>query len=148
MDNFRILHWFEFAEDDLDSARILAEHGSRKIIAVCYHSHQSTEKNLKGYLVSKGLDEPPHIHNLLTLKEMCENYDSRFSEIAEQCTRLNPYSVRVRYPDEFMIDERDAKQTIADAQAIQEFEPIATVRAALKADPQGALYRHRDKVDN
>jgi HEPN domain-containing protein len=52
MDNqLHTLHWFEFAEDDLDSAKILAEHGSRKISAVCFHSHQSAEKNLKGYLV-------------------------------------------------------------------------------------------------
>jgi HEPN domain-containing protein len=134
MDDLYILHWFEFAEDDLDSAKILVEHGSRKINAVCYHSHQSAEKNLKGYLVSKGVDEPPHIHNLPTLKAMCEDYDPRFSEIAGPCSRLNPYGVRVKYPDELAIDARDAKQAITDAQAIQEFEAIATVRAALEAD--------------
>jgi HEPN domain-containing protein len=134
MDNLHTLHWFEFAEDDLDAAKILAEHGARKINAVCFHSHQSAEKNLKGYLVSKGADEPPHIHNLPALKAMCEDYDSRFSEIADQCARLNPYGVRVKYPDELVIDERDAMQAIADARAIQGFEPIAAVRAALEAD--------------
>jgi HEPN domain-containing protein len=134
MDNIHTLHWFEFAEDDLDSAKILAEYGSRKINAVCFHAHQSAEKNLKGYLISEGVDEPPYIHNLPALKAMCEDYDSRFAEIAEQCARLNPYGVRVKYPNELVIDESDVKQAIADARAIHEFEPIAAVRAALETD--------------
>jgi hypothetical protein len=40
----------------------------------------------------------------------------------------------VKHPDELAIDERDVRQAIADARAIQEFGPIAAVRAALEAD--------------
>jgi hypothetical protein len=32
-DRLHILHWFEFASDDLDSAKILAKHGLRKVNA-------------------------------------------------------------------------------------------------------------------
>jgi hypothetical protein len=47
---------------------------------------------------------------------------------------VNPYGVRVKYPDEIVVDARDARQAIADAQAIQAFGPIATVRATLEAE--------------
>ncbi|MDR2615518.1 MAG: HEPN domain-containing protein [Oscillospiraceae bacterium] len=134
MDNYYALHWFEFADDDLDSAMILAKYGSHKASIICYHCQQAVEKYLKGYLISKGVGEPPHIHNLLTLKAMCEDYDSSFSEIMTQCNNLNPYGVRVKYPDEVIVDERAARQAIADARTVQAFEPVTTIRAALEAD--------------
>jgi HEPN domain-containing protein len=134
MDNLHTLHWFEFAEDDLDSAKILVEHGSRKTNAVCFHAQQSVEKNLKSYLVANGIAEPPHIHNLMVLKAMCEDFDPRFSEITEQCNRLNPYGVRAKYPDEIVIDENDAKEAIADAQFVMEFAPIVSIRTALETE--------------
>jgi HEPN domain-containing protein len=134
MDNFHILHWFEFAEDDLDSAKILVEHGSRKINAVCFHSHQSAEKNLKGYLVANDIVALPKIHDLRELCLLCANFDKSFETLIPICNNLNPYGVRVKYPDEIVIDEQEAKQSIADAQAIQAFEPIAVVRTAIETE--------------
>jgi HEPN domain-containing protein len=129
MDNLHALRWFEFADEDLDSAKILAKHGSRKMNIVCYECHQAAEKYLKGYLICCGVSEPPRIHNLSVLKAMCEDYDSRFAEITPQCERLNPYGVHVKYPDEIEVDERKSKQAIADAQTISEFAPLAEARA-------------------
>jgi HEPN domain-containing protein len=132
MDNRHTLHWFEFAADDLDSANILAEYGSRKANAVCYHAHQSAEKNLKGYLVASGVETPPKIHDLRELCYLCAEHDKAFTAMVPHCTALNVYGVRVKYPDEMEVDERKARQAIADAQAIQSFEPIAATRAAIE----------------
>jgi HEPN domain-containing protein len=129
MDNLHTLHWFEFAADDLDSANILAKYGLRKANAVCYHSHQSAEKNLKGYLVAKGAPTPPKIHDLRELCYLCAEYDGAFAALVPHCTALNAYGVRVKYPDEIEVDERKACQAIADAQAIQSFEQITATRA-------------------
>jgi HEPN domain-containing protein len=134
MDSLHTLYWFEFAEDDLDAAKILAEHGLRKINAVCFHAQQSAEKNLKGYLVANGVDKPPKHHDLRDLCLLCVNYDNTFEAILSLCNNLNPYGVRAKYPDELVIDENDARAAIADAQAITDFEPIAAVRTALEAE--------------
>jgi HEPN domain-containing protein len=134
MDNLHILHWFEFAEDDLNTAKILTKHGDRQINAVCYHSQQSAEKNLKGYLVAKGVSTPPKIHDLHDLCDKCSSFDESFNEILRVCDNLNPYGVRVKYPDEIEVSEIEARQAIADAEAIQAFAPIVAVRASLEAD--------------
>jgi HEPN domain-containing protein len=139
-DRLHILRWFEFASDDLDSAKILVKYGLRKANAVGYHSQQSAEKNLKGYLLASGLEEPPHIHNLPALAALCEDYGVSFSEIIAPCSRLNPYGVRVKYPDEIDIDERNAAQAISDAETVASFAPIAEMRKALETE-------HRKEYD-
>jgi HEPN domain-containing protein len=134
MDNLHTLHWFEFAEDNLDSAKTLMKYNPRDINTICYLSQQSVEKNLKGYLVNNGIDKPPYTHDLSKLKEMCEDFDQDFSKMSDQCDRLNPYGVQIRYPDEIEVEESDAHQAIADAEAVNTFEPIIAARLAMKAD--------------
>jgi HEPN domain-containing protein len=58
MDSLYALHWFEFADDDLDSAIILSKLGQRKANAVCYHCQQAAEKYLKGSLIAMGVSAP------------------------------------------------------------------------------------------
>ncbi|MDR1328348.1 MAG: HEPN domain-containing protein [Oscillospiraceae bacterium] len=130
----RFLHWFEFAEGDLDAAKILAEHGLRQVNTVCYHSQQSAEKNLKGYLVANGVFAPLKTHDLHDLCDKCCDFDKSFNTLLPICDNLNPYGIRVKYPDEIEVDENEAGQAIADAEAIQAFEPIAAVRTALEAE--------------
>jgi HEPN domain-containing protein len=134
MDNLHTLHWFEFAEGDLDAEKILAEHGLRQVNAVCYHSQQSAEKNLKGYLVANGVLTPPKTHDLHDLCDKCCDLDKFFNALLPICDNLNPYGIRVKYPDEIEVGENEASQAIADAEAIQAFEPIAAVRTALEAE--------------
>jgi HEPN domain-containing protein len=58
MDSLYALHWFEFADDDFDSALILSKLGQRKANALCYHCQQAAEKYVKGYLIVMGVNTP------------------------------------------------------------------------------------------
>ena len=94
---------------------------------------QTAEKNLKGYLIAKSVETPPKIHDLRELCYFCAEYDKAFDALVPHCVNLNVYGVRVRYPDEIEVDESKARQAIADAQTLQSFEPIVSVRAEVEA---------------
>ncbi|MBI1987600.1 MAG: HEPN domain-containing protein [Nitrospinae bacterium] len=71
MENGRLLYmrkvtniWIKDAEDELDSAIILYEHG--KYRGSCYHSQQCVEKGLKALILEKG-KRPGKIHDLVEL---------------------------------------------------------------------------------
>ena len=59
-----VAEWFEFADMDLASAEYLCGMRPQPLEIICYHCQQSAEKYLKGYLIYKGVMEPPKIHNL------------------------------------------------------------------------------------
>ena len=56
--------WLAEAQEDLECASILAEHG--KYRGACFHSQQSVEKGLKALLLEKGR-HPARSHDLLEL---------------------------------------------------------------------------------
>jgi HEPN domain-containing protein/predicted nucleotidyltransferase len=56
--------WLAEAQEDLECASILAEHG--KFRGACYHSQQCAEKGLKALLLEKG-QRPARTHDLLEL---------------------------------------------------------------------------------
>jgi HEPN domain-containing protein len=116
-----VKEWFQFAQNDLISARHLFEdlHPKQSAIA-CYLSQQCAEKALKGFLVYKD-EEPPRIHNLVELCQINMNYDESFSEILNDCSDLTPYGVAVRYPNELGIDDAIAKLAIHRASTIYDF---------------------------
>ena len=129
MDSKRIIEWFRFGDNDL----IVAEHSAMTLHhppleIICYHCQQAVEKYLKGYLVSKGEEEPPRTHNLMTLCEMCSESDSRFDGIVLKCNTLSAYGVQPRYPDEIYIDESRMQIALAYAKEIQAFPPLAAIR--------------------
>ncbi|MDR1949122.1 MAG: HEPN domain-containing protein [Spirochaetaceae bacterium] len=124
-----LAQWFSIADDDLKSAEYLAtmQHPRPEGI-ICFHCQQSAEKYLKGYLFKNNM-EPPKIHDLLKLLELCENVNSQFSTILQKCNNLNRYSVIPRYPDELEITPEDTKNAIQYARAIRVF--VAGIRAAV-----------------
>jgi HEPN domain-containing protein len=132
MDKSLILEWFIFADSDLTSAEHLISKRPQPWELICYLSEQSAEKFLKGYLVYKGIADPPKIHNLDTLCEMCGNFDSRFDEIKRQCSVLTRYGVQPRYPHEMFIEEHHMKQALEYARQIMTFEPLAVARQELE----------------
>jgi len=95
--------WFHFADRDLASAEYL--HGMRPqpLEIICFLCQQSAEKSLKGYLIYKGIAEPPKTHNLIILNSMCSDYDERFCGIDKACSVLTGYGVQPRYPQEIAI---------------------------------------------
>jgi HEPN domain-containing protein len=87
---------------------------------VCYDCQQAAEKALKGYLLYKEQD-PPWIHNLEALCELCMEQDPSFETLLKDATDLNPYGSAARYPTELVIDERIAQTVIARAQRVYDF---------------------------
>jgi len=57
-------NWLKDAQDELESASILFEHG--KYRGTCYHSQQSVEKGLRSLILEKG-ERPERIHDIVEL---------------------------------------------------------------------------------
>jgi len=114
--------WFRFANNDLVVARICFEGTYPKQIEnSCYHCEQCAEKALKGYLVYKGIKEPPKIHDLEKLCMQCINIDDSFSELLNICANLTPLATIVRYPNELAPDDDITKEAIENAQKVYDF---------------------------
>jgi HEPN domain-containing protein len=74
-----VLPWIEKAENDISTARYLAENMHPVPTEIVYfHCQQAAEKYLKAFLVYND-QEPPKTHDLIELAKLCSNYDSDFS---------------------------------------------------------------------
>jgi len=91
------------------------------------HSYTADEKYLKGYLIGKGIIEPPKTHNLVFLCEKCSDFDDQFYDIEKACSVLTRYGVQPRYPHEMGIQEGDMQKALEYARQIRDFEPLATL---------------------
>ncbi|MCG0275646.1 MAG: HEPN domain-containing protein [Thermosediminibacteraceae bacterium] len=87
--------WLEFALDDLDSGEIMYKAG--KYNMVCFFAHQAAEKALKAFLVSRK-QNPPRIHNIVDLVNLCASYNKSFSELLPKARILNQFYIPTRYP--------------------------------------------------
>ena len=131
MEHELIAEWFRFADMDLLSAEHLQSLRPQPLEIICFLCQQSAEKNLKGYLIYKGVVEPPKIHNLKFLIDMCLDYGERFSEIEKACSALTRYGVQPRYPNEIEILEHDMIKALEYARQIRDFELLAAVMKEL-----------------
>jgi len=120
-DNELLQEWLDKGNDDLRSAEYLStmQHPTPDEI-ICYHCQQSAEKYLKSYLVLNDI-EPPKIHNLKELMEMCEQLNSNFNVLLPQLNILKVYAVLPRYPNELGITNEHMKIAIKYARIVQEF---------------------------
>jgi len=132
MDNNTILEWFRFADTDLGAANHMLSMRPQPLEIICYHCQQSAEKYLKGYLIYKGVIEPPKTHNLVTLCNLCATYDNHFAEIRKQCVVLSDYGIQPRYPHELFIEEHHMTKALDYARQIKTFAPIMEARQNLE----------------
>ena len=116
--------WFRYADIDLAVAEHLCEMRPQPMEIICYHCQQSAEKHLKGYLIYKGIAEPPRTHNLDDLCEACSDFDERFQEIKAACNVLTAYGVQPRYPNGIEVFENDMQKALDYARTIRSFEPL------------------------
>jgi HEPN domain-containing protein len=126
------LEWLNFAEMDLSSAEFLLGKRPIPIEIICYLCQQSTEKSLKGFLISKRA-QPPKTHDLVELCKLCSPFITDMSSILNKCLSLNPYGVQPRYPREISITEQDMKQAIENAKTIKDFI-LPLVRPSLNTE--------------
>ncbi|MHC6203150.1 HEPN domain-containing protein [Breznakiellaceae bacterium SP9] len=109
------------ALSDLAAARINIGNVWPKLFDIaCFHCQQAAEKALKGFLQYKDQD-PPKIHNLLALCDLCIDLDPSFQTLLRAVNILNPYSVASRYPTESLVTEWMTKTAIDQAQAVYDF---------------------------
>ena len=122
MGKSEILHeWLDKGNNDLRSAEYLStmNHPTPDEL-ICFLCQQSSEKYLKGFLFLNDI-EPPKIHNLKELMEMCKKINSSFSVLLPQLNILMDYSVLPRYPNLLEITNEDMKLAITYAKIVKEF---------------------------
>jgi HEPN domain-containing protein len=64
------IQWFQIADADYDSAKILNNNERKHNDIICYHCSQAVEKYLKGYLVYNNTILQ-NTHNLPYLNSLC-----------------------------------------------------------------------------
>ncbi|MDR1205212.1 MAG: HEPN domain-containing protein [Peptococcaceae bacterium] len=113
--------WFEIAETDLHTAAYLFENmHPRPLEIICYHCQQSVEKALKGFLINNET-EPPKIHDLEKLCQMCAKFNLSFETIRETCRKLTDYAASTRYPSLVEIEKVDAVFALREAERVYTF---------------------------
>ncbi|MDR1950039.1 MAG: HEPN domain-containing protein [Spirochaetaceae bacterium] len=88
MNDKEVAEWFEFADDDFESAKILNESVRRPYEIICYHCAQAVEKYLKAYLIWNDI-VPERTHNLRYLNDICIEKDKAFENMKTACDILN-----------------------------------------------------------
>jgi len=55
------------------------------------------------------------------LIKLCCNYDQEFEKLNNECLRLTDYSVNIRYPYPFDLNEEDMNLALKDAEGVKRF---------------------------
>jgi HEPN domain-containing protein len=118
-----VIEWFQIAEDDFYSAKILYDQVRKPYEIICYHCTQSIEKYLKGFLTYNDII-PEKTHNLLSLLELCIEKDNYFENIRTECSLLNRFTNEIRYPHRIEIKEEDVNYSISAVERIKIVSPI------------------------
>jgi HEPN domain-containing protein len=111
--------WIEFAERDLEAAKILANHIPVAREIVCCHCQQAVEKLLKAYLVAA---ETPFekVHDLERIAAMCAPFDAGLERFNDAFRSLTVFGVVTRYPSSVEIAEADAMEALESSMALWE----------------------------
>ena len=88
--------WIRDAEEELESAKVLYEHGRYK--SACYHSQQSVEKGLKAIILEKG-HRPERTHDIVELYNAVTEMGSDSGLSMEDAVYLSSI-YKGRYPTE------------------------------------------------
>jgi HEPN domain-containing protein len=116
--------WLKYADDDLMAAKHLLK--TELFNQVCFHCHQAVEKLLKAFLIRHEVN-PPRIHNLNTLLNICAKKDPKLLELRQEVLALDMYYIPTRYPNapigslhSGLPNKKDAETALAIARKIRE----------------------------
>lgn len=113
--------WLAKANNDLLNADNNLKAEDIPFDTVCFHCQQAAEKMPKAYLVAQGKPHPP-THDLLLLLEKILPLNSTAEALRDDLAILTPYSVEIRYPDDwFLPSEQDAREARQAATHVQEW---------------------------
>jgi HEPN domain-containing protein len=90
--------WVQKAEDDIGSAKLLAQLLRYKD-QICFHCQQAAEKYLKAFLQELGAPVP-RTHDLDTLLQLLTPHDATLRRLRRGLRTLTRYAVEYRYPFE------------------------------------------------
>lgn len=91
--------WLTKAASDLRSARVLGAVEEAPLDTAIYHCHQTAEKAVKAFLVSKEIS-PEKTHDIRKLTIEAAAHEPRFNELMDMAASLTPYAWEFRYPDD------------------------------------------------
>jgi HEPN domain-containing protein len=123
MDIEDVKEWIKYADNDLDSAKILNEAVRKHSEIICYLCAQAVEKYLKGYLIYQNI-EPKKTHDLSYLNSFCIEKDNNFNKIQPLCDFLTTFAKSVRYPHKYEITEDDVTFSINAVEKVRNCKPI------------------------
>jgi HEPN domain-containing protein len=124
------VQWFQIADADYDSAKILNDNIRKHNDIICYHCSQAVEKYLKGYLVYHNTILQ-NTHNLPYLNSLCIEKNKDFREINDECRLLNNYANQIRYPHEMDITSNDVGDVLKAVEKARNIKPLLDLRVAL-----------------
>ena len=122
---------------DFNLARHLTmeRHSYREAIA--FHSQQTAEKLLKGFLVYHQV-EFPKTHNLGELLDLVATREPTLASALGDITALNPYGVEYRYPGDFPdLTQQDADDAFRLAE-----KAWLEIKPRLSPNPGGSPHGH------
>ena len=115
--------WLDFADRDLEAARILAE-SEYVSNAVLFHCQQCVEKWLKALLEESGIPVP-HIHNVVKLHSLLKESSSEsFPMTEDDLDLVDAVYIDTRYPSGIGLlpsgfpTKEDAQELLKIAEAI------------------------------
>ena len=113
--------WFQKAENDLLDVRNNLQAEQYAGDTVCFHCQQAAEKYLKGFLAWRRMPFAKS-HDLLELLKrvrQATNVDAEM--LATHLLLLDPYSVSVRYPQEYEDepDEAEVQEAVEATYAVR-----------------------------
>jgi HEPN domain-containing protein len=112
--------WTEKANHDFQTIALVMAAEEPPWDSIAFHAQQAAEKYLKAYLVFRGR-QPPRVHDLLKLVELCAAFDPRFSDLADDADFLSPLAVLARYPGDPADPSRaDAERGVRIAERIRD----------------------------
>ena len=117
--NPEVLGWIRKADADLAAARILAHADPPLPDQTGFLCQQAAEKYLKAFLLAIG-QEPPRIHDVEVLVEMCASADPEFERLLPEVEGLTEFAVLFRYPEEWSANVT-ASQTLPRAETVRAF---------------------------
>jgi HEPN domain-containing protein len=97
---------------------------------ICFHATQAVEKQLKGYIVANG-KRAAKTHNLKDLLHIAVSIDESFSEIEDECSKLDQFTPAVRYDGGVTITKADIATVKKSLSKIGNFSPIKSMRSSI-----------------
>ncbi len=119
----RVEKWLAKALNDLRAAEQLLKAPAPRIVAeaVCFHAQQAVEKLIKAFLT---FHEIPFgkTHHLEYLINLASKVEPSFLDLMEDVSKLTPYAVEVRYPDDFYTPTlEEAEEAYKIALSVRDF---------------------------